>query len=558
MRMTKQRLRSKYPVYFSEVFAQHRVSLLLLYGTWGTYFVVLFSRIIRFTQEGLVLGHVNVWSDWALHIGMAHIFASKPPSLWFAYHPMYAGGKFTYPFVTNLVSGLLMRLGLPLELAFILPSIAFVLLLLLGLYALGYIVLRSQRQSLVALSLFFLSAGMGFFGWVRDIIADPSLAQLLYPLKEYSRFDQFQWYSGNVIVGMLLPQRSFLLGLTMAVWILVILFRLLGVRDQRQYHLLSVMAGVGAGLLPIVHTHSFMAVVLISVLACFSQLHAWRSWIWFALPASLVSLMCVSIFIIGGIESSEFMRWSLGWTNTKGVIGWLSQWWLQWGLMLPLALVGLGLTWKSATLPYRVMVMSAVILFCVGNVVLFQPIPWDNAKLFLWAYLGFSFAATSLLAHWWQYRGWGRVVVILATFFLVATGTLEVIRLQAIDRNSFLETARSEIIVGDTIRSTTDPQAIFLTAPVHNHFVMVWGARPILMGYPAWVMNYGFLYHEREQDMQRMYEGRDAEALLARYNITYVVIGPDERRHFMVNDAFYEQYEPPAFRSSTTRIYKVR
>ena len=73
------------------------------------FFKTLFPNILQFRSDGIYAGHVNVWSDWSLHIGMARIFATKDPSEWFAYHPMYADGKFTYGFLTNLISGLMMR-----------------------------------------------------------------------------------------------------------------------------------------------------------------------------------------------------------------------------------------------------------------------------------------------------------------------------------------------------------------------------------------------------------------------------------------------------------------
>ena len=60
----------------------------------------LYSQMLIQKNDGLYAGHPYVWSDWALHIGMARIFATKDPSVWFATHPLYAGGKFTYGFLT--------------------------------------------------------------------------------------------------------------------------------------------------------------------------------------------------------------------------------------------------------------------------------------------------------------------------------------------------------------------------------------------------------------------------------------------------------------------------
>ncbi|NJN03282.1 MAG: hypothetical protein HC873_07620 [Leptolyngbyaceae cyanobacterium SL_1_1] len=69
------------------IYYDHRQSLLLLLGTWGTFFIVLFLRTLKFTDRGVSVIQNSVWSDWALHLGMASTFAYKAPQYWFSYHP---------------------------------------------------------------------------------------------------------------------------------------------------------------------------------------------------------------------------------------------------------------------------------------------------------------------------------------------------------------------------------------------------------------------------------------------------------------------------------------
>src|SRR3989344_5604138 len=96
----------------------HLGYLLFLILTLGSYFSIVFWKILNFKPDGLYAGHVNVWSDWSLHIAIANIFAFKSPQYWFSYHPLYAGGKFTYPFLADFISGMLMRLGISLKLSY--------------------------------------------------------------------------------------------------------------------------------------------------------------------------------------------------------------------------------------------------------------------------------------------------------------------------------------------------------------------------------------------------------------------------------------------------------
>lgn len=545
---------SKYKSFWKTV-RHHRWSLTAILGVWGIYFATLFSRMIRLTPQGLFVGHENVWSDWALHIGIAHIFAYKSPSDWFAYHPMYAGGKFTYGFVMDAISGLLMRAGLSLPMAFIIPSICFALVLCVGLYALAYLLVKSRLQATVAVFLFFLSSGLGFVHFIADGV---SLATLINPPLQYSRVDAYEWYSGNVIVGLLVPQRAMLAGMTLGVWSLFLLIRqLLAEKPESRERWSLIIAGVFAGMLPITHAHSFMVVAFVSAVLCCLQFKQWRTWIWFAMPATIISILLYSIFIAGGIET-QFVHPLFGWTVNGGFVAWLAQWWWQWGLILPFVIF-VFLFWRCATGIVRAYFLTFFGIFILANLILFQPIRWDNSKLFTWVYFACSMLAARGLAWLWLKKVWYKALAVALAFCLVATGVLEVIRLQRIDLYELQESSQMEIEIGEQVRQLTHPHARFLTAPTHNHFIMVWAARPILMGYVAWVWNYGFDYRTRENHIEQMYAGTvHTEALLRQYKVSYVVFSPSEHDMRNRNESFYSSRFPTLIATPYVRIYDVR
>jgi hypothetical protein len=565
---------------FNKLYQIHPKSLLILLATWGVYFLILFLRTLEWKPEGLYANHTNVWSDWSLHIGMANIFAYKAPQDWFAYHPMYADGKFTYGFLTNFISGLLMKAGFSLYCAFIVPSLIYTVFLLLGMYVLFYLLLKSQKQALLAISLFFLSSGLGSIKFIRDIFNHGSLGQLLFPDPglDYSRQVQYQWYTGNFIVGMLLPQRGFLLGMAMAVWVLVGIVDVL--RDEngsdRKHRLILLGSSVLAGLLPIAHMHSFIVIAIVTGLLCIISYQRWLDLLlYYVIPTSLLSLTLYLIFIAGGIENPNFMQWTPGWTAKGGLLAWIVMWIKIWGLMLPIAVFGFILLRKQPAV-IQAFFLGFFGVFAFANLITLQPLAWDNSKLFLWAYFGFCGLAAVALAWGWKYGDRdqslvenkrinvrqliSRLVVILVTILLTFTGFLELIRLQRIEpSNHPLMTSQEDINLGVAIREKTDPLARFLTAPIHNHPVMMWGARPILLGYPLWVLNYGFLAGQTQADLKTMFiGGAAAEPLLRKHRISYVAIGPAERCDWQANEAYYAKHYPVAFQNQNYRIYDVR
>jgi hypothetical protein len=542
----------------------HRYALAFLLLTFGSFFTLLFSLVLKMQPDGLYAGHVHVWGDWALHISMAHIFAYKNPSDWFAYHPYFAGGKLTYAFLTNMISGLLIRFGWPIVAAFAVPSILYSLILIAGMYALFYVVLGSKKGSVVATSLFFLSSGPGFLRFIPDFLQAPSWQLLFYPMRDYSRLENYEWLAGNFVSGMLMPQRAFLLGMSMTVWILTGFLYVLIHKDRLirwQRELIMLLCGIAAGILPIAHMHSLIALVIIT--GCIS-LVSWKQWkilAWFVIPAGIVCSIFYFKFVAGGIQNPHFMQILIGWTAPKGWINWVRMWIDIWGFMIPAAVTGifLALSKKKIPVAIKVFYLSFLAIFALGNIVLFQPVRWDNSKLFLWVYFGFCPVATICIQWLWRNKWVGKILAIVLFLSLSLTGFMELIRLPRVDQHTFQMINSDDMQLGLQVRQQTDPRAVFLTEPTHNHPVLMWGARSILLGYPTWAWNFGFEITERQNDIRVMYEGGpNAIPLLEKNKISYVVVGPGELFNLNANEAFYEQNFPLAFSNASTRIYDVR
>ncbi len=542
---------------------RHRWALVVLLGTFGLYFITLFPQMLVIQNDSLWAGHVHIWGDWSLHIGMANIFAFKAPQDWFAYHPYFSGGKFTYGFLTNMISGLLMRAGVSLPNAFVLPSIFYALVLLLGMYAVFYLVLNSKKASLTAITLFFCSSGLGFLRFIPDAI----LTSSWQPLKDYSRLENYSWLAGNWVNGMLVPQRAFLLGMALAVWVIALVVFVNKNWEQLESQWrkrLLLLAGVLVGILPITHMHSFIVLVIAMGVVCAVQWRRWRELAFFVVPAGVVSSVLYKVFISGGIENPEFMKIRIGWaipqahTLSEALASWLTMWWEIWGIMLPVALVGAWLIRKYRPL-IKYFLWSFSIVFLLGNIIQFQPILWDNSKLFMWAYFGFSALATVVVQRLWRRRAGWRGAAVVLFLLLTLTGVMELLRLQQVGRNAVMMATNEEIQLGQQIREKTAARDVFLTQASHNTIPMMWGVRPIVLGYPGWALNFGFLHQQREADIPIMYKGgAEAEELLKKYQVRYVLIGPGELYDLEANEEYFAKKYLVVIATENYRVYEVR
>jgi hypothetical protein len=518
--------------------------------------------------DGIYGGHINVWADWSLHIGMVNLFAYKAPHDWFAYHPFFSEGRFTYPFLTNLLSGLLVRCGMPLVSAMTIPSVVYSFILLTGLYLLSYVLLRSRRQAVLVVFLFLFSSGPGFLRYIQDLVSHFSWDSVWFPPKDYSRIDERQWYAGNVIEGLLAPQRAFLLGLAIATWALFATFR--GLESWADNRIIGkkywLLAGFLIGLLSFTHVHSLIAITpgltLVLLYRTIRNPKAWRDLFYLGLPSVSLILFYYVFFLRGGIQAAHFQSWVPGWTANGGLKEWIMLWLRIWGIAIPLSLFAF-VQWArkrdSASTYAKIFVGSSFLLFGLSNLILFQPVAWDNSKIFFWCYLLFCIPMAVLLDS--LFRSTKRASVTAAAlllFVLTATGVIETYRIQWIEKNNYQMTNVDDILLGEKIRKTAGPRDVFLTSTDHNQFIMMWGARPILLGFTAWAWNYGFNYGEAERDLKKIYLGdKEAKALLAKHHIHYVVIGSAERNNFHSNDAYFAKTFPVAFSNRNYQIYDV-
>ena len=86
-----------------------------------------------------------------------------------------------------------------------------------------------------------------------------------------------------------------------------------------------------------------------------------------------------------------FFGWEFGWDHGETAIGWF--WFVNTGLFIPLAVLGLLLAGASPPLASRsLLLFTAAFLawFIVPNVMKLAPWVWDNIKVLFYWFVGFT------------------------------------------------------------------------------------------------------------------------------------------------------------------------
>jgi hypothetical protein len=541
---------AKITLSFKAIFTLSRRSMVTL-GTYSFLAAVLclaLARVMFTKSDGIYTGFTNNLGDLPFHLQIITSFVNAnnfPPN-----DPTYTGSRFTYPFLADLLTAIFVRADASLRGAQFMQSFCLLGALMGLLYRWAYEMTGDRLASAIAPILVVFSGGLGWFNFLRDTWSSPQgpWHVLLHPPRDYTIIAGTGWRWGNALTTLLVPQRSILFGLPIALiiftqWWLVLRDSFQTDSSTRKIVSRRMLAsGVLAGILPLVHTHTWMIVM---AMAAFMALifRKWGAWVFFLIPAVVLAAPQVTWMLHGSaVRTSAFWEWHFGWDRGNENAFWF--WFKNTGLFIP-ALVA-AVLWRRKEkylAPPRLMMFYAPFTLCflVPNVVTLAPWVWDNIKvLFFWYIASVPFVSL-LLAYWLRQRPAWRLVAGIVLLALTFAGSLDIWRIIS-KSTEFKEFGAEGVTIAAQILERTEPRALILHAAVYDSPVYLTG-RPSLLGYPGWAWTRGLDPAERETAIKHIYAGsKEAVALVKLYRVKYILLGPQELMTMPVNYGFLSRY----------------
>lgn len=555
-----------------------------------------FQRAMIETPEGIFTGLLNNFGDLPFHLSVITSFSfgnNFPPQ-----DPTYAGVRFTYPFLTDFVSAIFVRCGADLRQSMFLENFVVALAFVGVMHRWALEMLRDKLAAILTPILVLLNGG---FGWVllwEQVTKENKggLAGFLEGLPpSFTVIPETTWRWGNAMSTLLIPQRGFLLGLPLAVIVFTQWWLSAEVRGkmengeeakvkrkkQKKVQMnepapavsprvtlfpffpifLSarrmIAAGVVAGLLPLVHAHSFVVVMVVG--GCIALLQRrWRDWITFALVASIIALpqMWWSTHN-SAVDAGKFFEWQFGWDHGQENPFWF--WLKNTGLFIPLTLA--ALLWRrdgKALVPRKLLVffLPFTLCFIIPNVLKMAPWIWDNIKVLFYWWLASAPLVALLLARLWRDGMVQRAIAVFLLACVTLAGGLDVAAI-VLRSNQYGIFSAPGIQFAELIKREAPPHAVVIHAPVHNHPVFLTGRRS-LMGYPGHVWTHGLEFGPRESEIRRVYAGApEAATILRKYNVDYAVVSPLEKNIMNVDDQFFSSFQLVG-EVGEYRLYKIK
>jgi len=146
-----------------------RISLLptVVIGAFAVRWVFFWRDALVVNANGLYAGHVNIWGDWTVHLGIVSSFAygaNFPPS-----HPRFDGHAFAYHYLSDLTAAAMVPLGMDPAGALALHSYIGCVLVAIGLYAFARRMTRNRLAATLTVVLFLLGGGLGWLATAAAI-----------------------------------------------------------------------------------------------------------------------------------------------------------------------------------------------------------------------------------------------------------------------------------------------------------------------------------------------------------------------------------------------------
>ena len=506
----------------------------------------------------------STYGDLCMHLSFITSMRDMP------FPPTYnllSGTSLNYPYLADSLSTTMMLLGMDIRMAVVFPGT-----LLMAMTYTGYMLLAREilgdrhKAAALAAILFFFNGGLGFlydfdlagrdhFEKVREIF----IGYYKTPANQPDLNLRFS----NVIADLLIPQRALMGGWAMGIPALMLLISAMRERSMRQ----TVILALWASCLPMVHTHTFLALGLFSGGYVLSRLVIDRDDRKGVIRRSAVYLGIVLVLALPQVLGSAVkqtveggsLRLQFNWVNNSGgrgmIDGYLWFWIKNAGIAFVLMICA---CLESRRRGYADIVCGMTAIFVVAETILFQPNEYDNNKLFyIWYMFAVILAADYGSVLMQRLAGLRGRYVLAAMFIFVSvfSGALSVARECISGYQLFSKTA---VEAGRWIDENTDRDDRFITGQQHINPVCSLAGRQIICGSDLYVFFHGLDYRTQANDCQKFFEfPQEHGYVLDLYDVDYIYVSDYERAEFDVDLTYIDENYDLVYQNPDVRIYEV-
>ena len=532
-----------------------KLFVFLTFFLFGFLFFHFAKNMLTVKSDGWYVGQVNLYGDLVFHLGFINKFLESGQV--FAQNPVFPAAKPNYPILADFITAQVAKVS-SVDFALFITTFTMGLLVIYVARLFIRIFVKNEKIVFLALLLFFVNGGLGFHFLLSDFQnSQKGIFEFFLSLpREYTDIkDQGYWWI-NTYLAYFLPQRGFLFAFPITLTVFGLLYRGF-VKNKLPFFIL---AGLLAGILPLVQAHSLFVIFIISGFFSLTAVANFRKnkkeasgWFLFAAITVLIALPLFNLISSNG-NFLKFIKVAPGWTSEENIL-WF--WLKNLGLFAPVLAVSVVWLFKKNR-HFFFLYLPALFIFLISNIFVFQPWEFDNSKLLVyWFFASTIVVAYFLHEEFFSETVFKRIFGAILVFLMVFSGGLDIFR--TFTPVTFYQIfSKKELEISTAVKKLTEKDSIFVTAPVHNHPIPALTGRATLVGFHGWLWSHGTDYTQRAGDVERIYQGgKEAEDLISKYKVNYVTLGPYERENFSINVSYFQKY-PQIPVSSDWVIYDVK
>jgi len=538
-----------------------RVFMYVLLPVMLLTFWILTNHVLTPFENGGLAGGQSTFGDLQMHLGFITSIAEQqvfPPK-----NPFLSGGYLNYPFFVNMLSSSLYLFDTPLRMAVLLPSYVLSALLIMGFYIIAYRLTAKRSVAVLATAFFFIGGGFGFAYFLNGAKADTSVFTNIFTgyYKTPTNLNEHNIRWANPICDMIVPQRTTMAGWCLFFPALWLLLEALQTKERKYY----IMLGILAGCLPMIHTHTLLGLGVISAVLFFAYLPDEENkkeyvlnWVFYGAIVTILALPQLFFWTFSQTSgNNSFLRFSFNWVNHNDTYFWFYL--KNWGIT---ALFAVPAVFKASK-ENRKLLLACGVLFCLAELVLFQPNEYDNNKLFFLVYMILLIAVCDWLVYMWDVlkgikgRAYLAVIIIFAGTF---SGALTLGR-EIKSGGDYQLYSDDDVAMADYIKENTPADALFLTGTYHLNPVISLAGRNIYVGSSLYVFFHGDgdEFYKRNEEVKSVYTGtcEDLNTFCKERGIDYVYVGGNENNEFKPDTSIFSALEK-VHTIGTETLYKVK
>lgn len=598
----------KKPMEWKRFLCENPASI-IIFASFVIFAYCLNTHTILLNSDGSLHTGQATYSDMNMHIGFITSIAKQhtfPPE-----YSIYPGVKLAYPFLSDSISSSLYLLGASLRVAYIIPMLVAVMQVFGGFYCFIKFWFKKGSVAFVAFILFFYDGGFGFIHFLNKVNFSKNFTEFYFTPISIGDYN-YRW--AQIIANMLIPQRATLFGWAVLFPLLAFLYYAKENRSIKSF----LIAGIMAAGLPMIHTHSFLALGIICVVWLFWDMYKEKEsylllklagiiWVVFFFllriyndKTGLIEKNGFIIMIAGlGIIAVLFVKeivlcfknstiksyiqtwgvflipvilfalpqllfWTFGQASGDGFLRSHFNWSNANDNYFIFYLKNIGITfliffpaWVSAKKKELQTASPMLLIFFIAELVVFQPNEYDNNKLLFVAFVFMCGIVSDFVIKLFE-KNWNIILKCALAVSLLFVGVFSSGMTIARECVSDYELySKAQVDATEYIEKNTDERAVFLTGDNHNNAVAALTGRSIVCGADTFLCYHGINTVERKSEVANMYaDPVGNKELYKKYNVSYIFVSDVETDEFQINFEGLGQIAEKVYDAQNVVIYK--